>query len=77
MNTRTTNSIKNSISSLFTNLLAIFIGFLSQRIFIHILNVEYLGLNGLFTNVLTMLSLLEFGIGDAIVFLFVSTSCKP
>lgn len=67
-NSRTSNSIKNSISSLVSNITAIIIGFVAQAIFIRILNAEYLGLNGLFTNILTMLSFFELGIGNAIVF---------
>lgn len=67
-NSRTSNSIKNSLSSLISNIVAILIGFIAQALFIKILNAEYLGLNGLFTNILTMLSLFELGIGNAIVF---------
>lgn len=65
---RTDYSIKNSISALISNFVTILVGFLSQAIFIRILGAEYLGLNGLFTNVLTMLSIFELGVGNAIVF---------
>lgn len=67
-NSRTLNSIKNSLSSLICNIIAVLVGFISQAAFIRILNAEYLGLNGLFTNILTMLSLFELGVGNAIVF---------
>ncbi|WP_092639574.1 polysaccharide biosynthesis protein [Acetanaerobacterium elongatum] len=40
-------------------------GFISRTIFIQVLNVSYLGVNGLFTNVLGVLSLAELGIGSA------------
>lgn len=66
--TRTSNSIKNSITSILSNIMAILVGFVSQALFIRILNAEYLGLNGLFTNILTMLSFFELGIGNAIVY---------
>lgn len=65
---RTENSIKNSIFSLLGNIVSYIIAFIAQAIFIKILGAEYLGLNGLFTNVLTMLSIFELGIGNAIVF---------
>lgn len=65
---RTENSVKNSITSIISNICAILIGFIAQAIFIKILGAEYLGLNGLFTNILTMLSLFELGIGNAIVY---------
>ena len=67
-NTRTSNSIKNSVTSILSNIVAILVGFISQALFIRILNAEYLGLNGLFTNILTMLSFFELGIGNAIVY---------
>ena len=65
---RTSNSIKNSLTSLFGNFLSFIIVFISQAIFIRLLGAEYLGLNGLFTNILSMLSIFELGIGNAIVF---------
>ena len=42
--------------------------FLVRIVFIQALPIEYLGVNGLFTNVLAMLSLAELGIGPAIVY---------
>lgn len=42
--------------------------FIVRLVFIKTLSIEYLGLNGLFTNVLAMLSLAELGIGPAIVY---------
>ena len=65
---RTDYSIKNSSIAMATSIISYVIAFISQAIFIRILGVEYLGLNGLFTNVLTMLSIFELGIGNAIVF---------
>lgn len=65
---RTSNSVKNSITALIGNAFSFIIAFIAQAIFIRILGTEYLGLNGLFTNVLSMLSIFELGIGNAIVF---------
>lgn len=65
---RTSNSIKNSITSTISSVVTMLCGFVSQAIFIRILGAEYLGLNGLFTNVLTILSFFELGIGNSIVF---------
>lgn len=65
---RTGNSIKNSITGVISNFISMFIGFISQAIFIRILGAEYLGLNGLFSNILTVLSIFELGIGNAIVY---------
>ena len=43
-------------------------GFLCRMIFVRCLSAEYLGINGLFGNILSMLSLAELGIGAAIVY---------
>lgn len=42
--------------------------FIVRMVFVRTLPIEYLGVNGLFTNVLAMLSLAELGIGPAIVY---------
>lgn len=65
---RTQNSIKNSITSAVTSALGIIVGFVAQAIFIKILGIEYLGLNGLFSNVLNMLNIFELGIGASIIY---------
>lgn len=65
---RTSNSIKNSIAITIQSVISICIGFVSQAIFIKLLGAEYLGLNGLFSNILTMLSIVELGIGSAITY---------
>ena len=65
---RTSSAIKNSITALVGNVITYIIAFIAQAIFIRILGAEYLGMNGLFTNILTMLSIFELGIGNAIVY---------
>lgn len=65
---RTSNSVKNSITSMISYVIAIVIGLVAQALFIKILGEEYLGLNGLFSNILTMLSIFDLGIGSAIVY---------
>lgn len=65
---RTSNSIKNSFTSFILSIITMVLGFIAQAIFIRILGAEYSGLNGLFTNILTMLSFFELGIGNAIVY---------
>ncbi|MDO4963796.1 MAG: polysaccharide transporter [bacterium] len=65
---RTNNTIKNSIASTISSIVTMLLGFISTAFFIRILNVEYLGLNGLFSNILTMLSFFELGIGSAIIY---------
>lgn len=63
---RTFNSIRNVIFSLSGLLLTLVVSFVGRTIFIHMLSTKYLGLNGLFSNILNFLSLAELGVGSAI-----------
>ena len=65
---RVEKSIKNSIAAIVVNISTMLIGFIAQAIFIRILGAEYLGINGLFNNILSMLAIAELGIGNAIIF---------
>ncbi len=65
---RAENSIKNTIVSVITNIITILIGFIAQKIFLSTLGIEYLGINGLFNNIISMLGIVELGIGSAIIF---------
>lgn len=42
------------------------LGFVCRMVFVRCLSAEYLGVNGLFTNIISMLSLAELGVGSAI-----------
>jgi len=61
-------SLKNAVASIIQNSIAIIIGLVAQALFIKFLNIEYLGLNGLFNNIISMLGIVELGIGNAIVY---------
>ena len=65
---RTQNSIKNLITVFIGQLFGIIISFISRIFFIKYLGSEYLGIDGLFTNILTILSLAELGVGSAMTF---------
>ncbi len=65
---RTANTILNFITSIGGQLLQIVLKFVVRTVFINTLGVEYLGINGLFTNILQMLSLAELGFGTASLF---------
>lgn len=65
---RVENSLKNFGSGLAINLINNLLAFVSRTIFISILGKSYLGVNGLLTNVISMLSLAELGVGTAINF---------
>lgn len=67
-NSRTKNVLKNMLVGTSFQVMSLILGFISRTIFIKILSAEYLGINSLFTNILTILSFAELGIGNAIVF---------
>lgn len=65
---RTKRAIKNTIAGFICKLLCSFAPFCLRSTIITKLGVEYLGLSGLFTSLLTMLSLSELGFSNAVVF---------
>lgn len=65
---RTKKTIRNSLVSLLVSTLTIIIGLFAQRVFISTLGTEYLGINGLFTSIVSMLALVELGLGSAIYY---------
>lgn len=65
---RTYNSIKNMTVSMALGVIAIIVGFIAQKVFIEHLGVDYLGINGLFTNIVMMLAIAELGLGVAIIY---------
>lgn len=68
MKSRTHYSLMNSSISTIVYLIKLVLSFAVRSYFIKYLGVEYLGLNGLFTNILSFLSLAELGIGTSIVY---------
>ena len=65
---RTKNSIFNIVSGISGHLLNIVLKFICRTVFIRTLGVSYLGINGLFSDILTLLSLAELGFDTAISF---------
>lgn len=65
---RTDNSLRNLKTAVLFKLAAIVVNFIARKIFVVVLTKEYLGLDGTFANILTMLSLAELGVGTAITY---------
>lgn len=65
---RTKSSVQNVITGTLGQISGIAAGLAVRTVFIKCLSEEYLGLNGLFTNILTIFSLVELGVGPAINF---------
>lgn len=66
MQSRTKSSVINSLTSITTQILTVVMNFVVKIVFTRTISMEYLGVNGLFANIITMLSLADLGIGTAI-----------
>ncbi len=62
------NAARNVLVNLFGQIFVLILNFISRKIFLFILDTNYLGISGLFSSVVTMLSLAELGVGTAITF---------
>ena len=67
---RTKNAMKASFVGAVSQILKILLGFGYRKLFLHYLTASYLGVNGLFSDVLQVLSLAELGVTTAIVYRF-------
>lgn len=65
---RTKNSFINSSVGSVTQIVNNLINFGIRTLFIYYLSTEYLGLNGLFSNILNILNFAELGFGNAIIY---------
>ena len=66
--TRMAKAKKNVISSFMRNMLSLLLVFVSRIIFVRVLDAGYLGINGLFTNILNVLSMADLGMGTAMMY---------
>lgn len=67
-NSRTHNTLRNIISGLINRAVMILLPFINRTAILWLLGAEFTGLTGLFTSVLSVLSLAELGFNSAIVY---------
>lgn len=65
---RTKNAKRNIIWGVLEKVVQLLLPFISRTLLIRILGAKYLGLNSLFTSILSVLNITELGFGTAIVF---------
>ena len=65
---RVKNSFYNVSTALIEYIVKIVLVFITRTIFINKLGTEFLGLDGLFTNILSIMSITELGLSSAIVY---------
>lgn len=65
---RTKSTLINTSFAMLSRIVSMLLGFVQKTIFIRTLGMSYTGFSGLFTDILTVLSLAELGIGSAIAY---------
>jgi len=65
---RTEYSARNTTVAMLARVVAILLGFATRVVFTRTLSEEYVGINGLFTDILNVLALSELGVGTAITY---------
>lgn len=65
---RTEKSIKNIVTAMIVQVITLLLSFVTRTLLVKSLGVESVSLNGLFTEVIAMLSLTELGVGSAIIY---------
>lgn len=69
MSTRTKKAMRNASVTGIVTVLTFPIQFITRYFLVHFLGIEYLGITGLYSNILSVLSLADLGLGASIVFL--------
>lgn len=67
-NNRTSNGIRNILIVFGSTIFNIIFQFVNRAFFVRLLSTEYLGINGLFTDILSVLALSELGVGSAMMY---------
>lgn len=63
---RSLNSLRNISYGVGGQLLSNILSFVNRTVFIYTIGISYLGITGLFSNIFSLLSLAELGVGSAI-----------
>ena len=65
---RTKNSIRNILVSFLSYLIILIGSFITRKIFVNVLGLKIIGIEGMFLNVVSALSIIELGLGTGIVY---------
>ena len=66
---RSKNLVLNVFTGFLSQFIALVLSFVGRKIFVSFLPLEYLGINGLYTNILTVLSITEMGLDSAFIYM--------
>lgn len=65
---RKRKAIKTANSGIILNIIIIFLGFVTQSLFIKTLGIEYSGVNAVFTSVISIMTMADLGVSTAVIF---------
>lgn len=65
---RTKNALKNSLIAVMAQITTMILSFVNRKVFVIFLNIEMLGYESLFSNIFSLLSMADMGIGNIITF---------
>lgn len=65
---RSAKSVRNVVTGVANKVLMMVLAFATRTLFIRLLGAEYTGISSLYTNILSVLSLAEMGIGNVLMF---------
>lgn len=65
---RTQKAFKNVLTGIMNKLILMLLAFAIRTLFVRLLGAEYTGINSLYTNILSVLSLAELGLGNVMMF---------
>lgn len=65
---RRKNALMNILFGYIAQLGILILSFVGRKVFLNLLTIEYLGINGLYSNILMVLSLAELGVDSAVVY---------
>ena len=68
MESRSKKSVRNILTGFGSKLILLILAFSTKTAFVRLLGAEYNGINGLYGNILTVLSLADLGIGNVLTF---------
>ena len=67
---RVENTVQNIVFGFINRIVSLVLIFISRKLFIYFIGIEYLGINSLFSNVLSILSMADLGFGIAMSYGF-------
>lgn len=65
---RSKNLARNAVFGVLSKVFNMFVPFVMRTVIIYLLGIKYVGLNGLFSSVLSVLNIAELGVGSALIF---------